>query len=62
MTRFAILRSKVGSHRRGDRLPVALHVRNNNHRAKQVKLIATCGPLDIDDPAPAITLMVPDED
>lgn len=33
-----------------------------NHRAKLVKLIATCGPLDIDDPAPAITLMMPTED
>lgn len=24
--------------------------------------IATCGPLDIDDPQPAITVMMPDED
>jgi len=62
MTRFAIIRSKVGSHRRGDRIPVALYVRNDNHRAKLVKLIATCGPLDIDDPSPAITVMMPDED
>jgi len=58
MTRFAILRSRPGC----DRLPVALYVRNDNHRAKLVKLIATCGPLDIDDPAPAITVMLPDED
>jgi len=27
-----------------------------------VKLVAVCGPLDIDDPQPAITLMMPDED
>jgi hypothetical protein len=27
-----------------------------------VKLIATCGPLDINDPQPAITVMMPDED
>jgi len=27
-----------------------------------VKLIAQCGPLDMDDPQPAITVMMPDED
>src|SRR5512137_440800 len=58
MTRFAILRSRPGC----DRLPVALYVRNDNQRARLVKLVATCGPRDIDDPAPAITLMMPDED
>ena len=58
MTRFAILRARPGV----DRIPVALYVRNDNRRAKLVKLIATCGPRDIDDPAPAITLMMPDED
>ena len=78
MLRFAIIRSR--SH--GDRVPVALYVRNDNHRAKPgadrlpvalyvrndnraaklVKLVATCGPLDIDDPQPAITVMMPDED
>jgi hypothetical protein len=58
MTRFAILRS----HGHTDRLPVALYVRNDNHRAKLVKLIATCSALDIDDPQPALTLMMPDED
>ena len=58
MTRFGILRARPGV----DRIPVALYVRNDNHRAKLVKLIAQCGPLDIDDPAPAITLMTPDED
>ena len=76
MTRFAILRSR--GHTVGGatctRLPVALYVRNEPDAcpvgctqryptgAKLVKLIATCGPLDIDDPAPAITLMLPDED
>jgi hypothetical protein len=39
-----------------------LYVRNDNHRAKLVKLIATCGALDIDDASPAITVMMPDED
>jgi hypothetical protein len=58
MTRFAIIRARPGI----DRLPVALYVRNDNTRAKLVKLIAQCGPLDIDDPQPAITLTMPDED
>ena len=58
MTRFGILRARPGV----DRIPVALYVRNDNHRAKLVKLIAQCGPLDIDDPAPAITVMLPTED
>jgi len=44
------------------RLPVALYVRNDNRRAKLIKLVATCGPLDMDDPQPAITVMLPDED
>ena len=54
MLRFAILRS----HGHTDRVPVALYVRNDNRRAKLVKLIAQCGPLDMDDPQPAITLML----
>jgi hypothetical protein len=58
MTRFAILRAKPGV----ERIPVALYVRNDNRAAKLIKLIATCGPLDIDDPQPAITVMLPDED
>jgi hypothetical protein len=58
MTRFAIIRARPGC----DRLPVVLYVRNDNHRTKLVKLIATCGALDMDDPQPAITVMLPDED
>ena len=59
MTRFAIIRSKPGI----SRLPVALYVRNSdNHPARLIKLIAVCGSLDIDDPSPAITVMMPDED
>jgi len=58
MLRFAIIRARPGV----DRLPVALYVRNDNHRAKLVKLVATCGARDIDDPQPAITVMLPDED
>ena len=33
-----------------------------NRAARLVKLIATCGALDMDDPQPAITVMMPDED
>ena len=58
MTRFAILRARPGC----DRIPVAFYVRNDNRAARLVKLIATCGALDIDDPQPTITLMMPDED
>ena len=56
--RFAILRSRNHT----DRVPVALYVRNDNTRAKLVKLIAQCGPLDMDDPQPAITVMLPEDD
>ena len=58
MLRFAIRKTAQGQ----TRLPFALYVRNDNHRAKLVKLIATCSPLDVDDPQPAITVMMPDED
>ena len=58
MLRFAILRSRPGV----QRIPVALYVRNDDRAARLVKLIATCGPLDLDEPQPAITVMLPDED
>ena len=58
MTRFAIQRSRGHA----ERLPVALYVRNDNRAARLVKLVAACGPLDMDAPQPAITLMMPDED
>jgi len=59
MLRFAIMRAKPGT----TRVTVALYVRNSNsHPARLVKLIATAGAVDIDDPAPAITVMLPDED
>ena len=59
MLRFAILRSRPGT----DRIPVALYVRQSNtERPRLIKLIATCGPLDLDDPQPAITVMMQDED
>ena len=55
----AILRSKPGT----SRLPFALYVRNSDkHPARLTKLIATAGAVDVDDPAPAITVLLPDED
>lgn len=57
MLRFAIKSAKPGC----DRVPVCLYVRNRGGR-KLVKLIAQAGPKDIDDPNPAITVMMPDED
>ena len=58
MLRFGIIRARPGC----DRIPVAFYVRNDNRAARLVKLIATCSALDIDDPQPAITVMMPDED
>jgi hypothetical protein len=58
MLRFAIRKAQTGQ----ARLPFALYVRTDSRRARLVKLVAMCGPLDIDDPAPAITVMLPDED
>ena len=58
MLRFAVRKSQHGQ----NRLPFALYVRNDNRKPRLIKLIATCGPLDMDDPQPAITVMMPDED
>jgi len=59
MLRFAIIRSTPGT----SRLPFALYVRNSDkHPARLTKLIATAGAVDVDDPVPAITVMLPDED
>lgn len=64
MTRFAIMRMRAGRNTAPSvsRLPVALYVRNDSHHPRLIKLVAVCGPLDIDDPAPAITITLPDED
>jgi hypothetical protein len=56
MLRFAIRKAQPGK----SRLPFALYVRNNNRRPRLVKLIATCGALDVDDPQQAITVTMPD--
>ena len=58
MTRFALLRARPGV----ERITVALYVRNDDRAARLIKLIAMCGPLDLDNPQPAITVMLPDED
>jgi hypothetical protein len=58
MLRFAIRKAAQGH----SRLPFALYVRNDNRAPRLVKLVAMCGALDMDDPQPAITIMLPDED
>jgi Family of unknown function (DUF6573) len=58
MLRFAIHKAQPDQ----DRLHFALYVRNDNRRPRLVKLIATCGPLDIDQPRAAITVMTPGEE
>jgi len=58
MLRFAIRKAQPGQ----DRLPFALYVRNDDRAPRLIKLIAMCGPLDMDKPEPAITVMMPDED
>lgn len=64
MVRFAIIRMRATRAAAPDpsRVPVALYVRNGNSPARLVNLVAVCGPLDVDDPRPAITVMLPDED
>ena len=59
MLRHAIQQGRAGA----SRLPVQLYVRNSNDKGpEQVQLVAECGALDLDDPRPAITVMLPDED
>ena len=60
MLRFAIKSGRSN----GDRIEYSLYVRvrNDNRRPKLVKLVAMCGPNDMDSPEPAITVMMPGED
>ncbi len=58
MLRIAIYKAQPDQ----SRLHFALYVRNDNRRPKLVKLIATCGPVDVDNPEPAITVMLPGEE
>jgi hypothetical protein len=45
-----------------DRLRFQLYIRNDNRRPRLVELLAACGPMDIDDPEPAITVMTREDD
>ena len=45
-----------------DRIKFAHYCKNDSRHALMVELIATCGPLDMDTPQPAITIMMPGED
>ena len=56
-----MLRCHIGRSN-GAELAFQLYVRNDNRRPRLVTLKAVCGPRDIDDPQPAITIMMPDED
>ncbi len=59
MLRFAIIRAKPAT----SRLSFALYVRQSDkHPARLMTLRATAGAVDVDDPAPAITVRLPDED
>jgi hypothetical protein len=51
-----MLRHAIGQSNGGNRLPFALYVRNDNRRAKLVKLVAEYGPVDLDDPQPSISV------
>ena len=49
----------------GDSIRFQLHVRNDNHLERTPPLVtlhSVCAALDIDDPAPSITIMLPEED
>ena len=58
MLKFAIYKAQPDQ----DRLHFALYVRNDNRRPRLVKLIAICAPMDIDEPRPAITVMLCEEE
>ena len=45
-----------------ERLSVELYVQNDAHSPHLVMLEAVCGPLDVDDPQPAVTVMLTGED
>ena len=57
LARFAFSTAEADT----DRVTVNLHVRNDNRSASPVELLAVCGPCDIYDPAPSITIMLPHE-
>jgi hypothetical protein len=58
MLRLTLAKGKPGQ----SRLPFGFLERFDGQCPRRVSLLATCGPLDIDDPRPAITVMMLDED
>lgn len=44
------------------RITFKVYVRNNNRAPKLIELVSVCGPTDIDDARPSITIMLPNED
>jgi hypothetical protein len=58
MLRFAIQRC----HQDGNTLLFQLYVRNDNTKARLVTLKCMVGPVDVDDPRPALSIMMKDED
>lgn len=58
MLRFGIRKATQGE----SSLRFKLYVRNDNRAARLITLKAECGPVDMEDPRPAITVMMPDED
>ena len=61
-TEFVPVRGSSPSSADCRRVPFAFYCRNGYRSPKLRKLIAECGHVDIDDPQPAITLMLPDGD
>jgi hypothetical protein len=57
-----MLRCAIHAGNGGALIHYQLQVRNNNRAPKLVTLKAQCGPKDFDDPQPAITIMLPEED
>ena len=57
MCRFAIR----GSNESGSRLSFKMLCRNDNHKPKEITLWAEVGPVDIDNPAPALTIMTQED-
>jgi hypothetical protein len=45
-----------------NRIPVSVYVRNDNCSPRLVKIVVVCDALDMDNPQPTITIMMPDED
>jgi hypothetical protein len=41
---------------------VSVYGYDGTHRRHDVELVSVCGPTDADDPAPALTIMLPNED